>query len=187
MFETLHPFGFNNSQTKQIIQNIENQPGSFYFSKSHRLLIDRLHLVLEESKKQDDAFKITSLSDDFSCQAPNGKFVFKILSGQPSTFPTDKNIAIIDADKVKLPITLRHWRAGDVFHPFGMGGKRKKLQDLFTNEKLSRSEKEKIWVMESGEKICWVVGIRLDERFKVTTKTTSCLVVEFLPSTFAEQ
>jgi tRNA(Ile)-lysidine synthase len=54
-----------------------------------------------------------------------------------------------------------------------MGGKRQKLQDFFSNHKLSRFEKDRVWLLESGGEIAWVVGMRLDERFKVTQATKS--------------
>jgi tRNA(Ile)-lysidine synthase len=57
---------------------------------------------------------------------------------------------------------------GDVFQPFGMGGQHQKLQDFFTNQKLSRIEKEQVWLLFNGDgALIWVVGMRLDERFRV--------------------
>ncbi|NJL76986.1 MAG: hypothetical protein HC892_20185 [Saprospiraceae bacterium] len=76
-------------------------------------------------------------------------------------------------------MTVRHWRDGDFFLPIGMEGKRQKLQDFFSNQKLSRFEKATTWLMESDGKIAWVMGYRMDERFKITAKTTHFLKVMF--------
>ncbi len=186
LFELLKPYGFNNTHTCQILQSIDNQPGSFFFSNEYRLLIDRTYLILEEYKDINKSIHIELEPGQSTYSIPDGKLTFKELEGSPVAFPKNNQLTIFDADKIVWPITLRHWQSGDVFQPLGMSGRRKKLQDLFTNEKLSRSEKEKVWVMESGGNICWVVGIRSDERFKVTDETVRYLVVEFLPSTFVE-
>jgi tRNA(Ile)-lysidine synthase len=65
---------------------------------------------------------------------------------------------------------LRLWKPGDKFVPFGMRGQ-KKLSDFFVDEKLSVPEKERVYVLVSGDDICWVVGHRLDDRYKLTDKT----------------
>ncbi len=78
----------------------------------------------------------------------------------------------VDADRVRFPMTVRMWRAGDSFHPLGMHGK-KKLSDFFSGLKLPQDVKNEIPVIESGGKIMWVAGRRLDDRFKITESTTS--------------
>ncbi|HWB62210.1 MAG TPA: tRNA lysidine(34) synthetase TilS, partial [Chitinophagales bacterium] len=82
-----------------------------------------------------------------------------------------KNTAFIDASKLTFPLTIRPWKQGDYFYPFGMGMKKKKLKKFFIDEKIPLNEKEQISVIESNGKIVWVAGHRLDERFKVTDKT----------------
>ncbi|RMF22207.1 MAG: tRNA lysidine(34) synthetase TilS [Bacteroidetes bacterium] len=68
-----------------------------------------------------------------------------------------------------------------LIQPLGMGGRHQKLQDFFSNRKLSRLDKEKVWILESNGEICWVVGLRIDERFKITPQTTRCLRIEWQP------
>ncbi len=85
--------------------------------------------------------------------------------------------AFFDADLVKEPLVLRSWQAGDRFYPSGMGGKRKKLQDLFTDLKIARSERMEIPVLECSRGILWVAGVRQDDRFLVRENTERCLVV----------
>lgn len=80
--------------------------------------------------------------------------------------------ALFDADHLLLPVTIRSWRRGDWFVPTGMAGRRKKLQDYFTDAKLSRSVREHIPLLLSQEQIAWIVGRRIDARFAATTSTT---------------
>jgi tRNA(Ile)-lysidine synthase len=84
--------------------------------------------------------------------------------------------AVFDMARLSLPLVLRPWEAGDRIHPRGMGGKSKKLQDLFTDLKLSRDERMRIPLLAAPEGILWVVGRREDERFVARKSTSRCLV-----------
>ena len=76
-----------------------------------------------------------------------------------------------DADKVGSTVVLRFWRPGDRFQPIGMK-KTVKLQDLFTNLKVPATERRKrvVATTEIGE-IFWVQGLRIGEKFKLTSGT----------------
>ena len=84
--------------------------------------------------------------------------------------------AVFDMARLSLPLMLRPWQAGDRIHPRGMGGKSKKLQDLFTDLKLTRDERTRIPLLVAPEGILWVVGRREDERFVARKSTSRCLV-----------
>ena len=88
-------------------------------------------------------------------------------------FDNPNNISI-DYDKIQFPLTIRKWQKGDYFYPIGLNGK-KKLSKFFKDQKMSLLEKENTWILCSTNDIIWVIGKRLDERFKVT-KTTSKLL-----------
>lgn len=90
--------------------------------------------------------------------------------GRPDT-------ACFDYDKLHFPLTLRRWQQGDWFIPFGMKG-RKKVSDYFTDRKFSRPDKEKSWLLCSGNDILWIVGERTDNRFRITEETKIMLVVK---------
>ena len=75
-----------------------------------------------------------------------------------------------DADKIGSRIVLRHWQAGDRFQPIGMGAA-VKLQDLFVNAKIPRERRHELVVAEVGGEIFWVEGLRIGERFKLTSRT----------------
>ena len=91
--------------------------------------------------------------------------------------PKEKSVAMFDYDKLQFPLELRHWKQGDSFSPFGLKGKQK-LSDFFNNQKYSIIEKEHQWLLCSGDDIIWVVGKRIDDRFKITNNTKTIYRVE---------
>ena len=90
-------------------------------------------------------------------------------------------VAMLDAHKVSFPLEIRRWKKGDYFYPYGLAKKhsdkvgKKKLSDFFTDLKLSLPEKEKTFVVCSEQRILWVAGHRIDDRFKITEKTRAVL------------
>lgn len=185
LFEILKPFGFNSDQIEQILQNIDSQAGKQFHSNSFSLLRDRFFLKLKKKENSNGVkFIINNINEIL--KIGNGESLQFFERSNPEKFPLDSNQIFMDLSKVKFPLTLRKWESGDIFQPFGMNGKHQKLQDFFSNQKLSLFEKEKVWILETDGKICWVVGQRLDERFKVSKTTKSCLFLEFKPATFAK-
>jgi tRNA(Ile)-lysidine synthase len=83
----------------------------------------------------------------------------------------------MDADTVQWPLILRHWEPGDRFQPLGMIAQ-KKLQDFFTDARVPRSRRHAIPILADQEKICWVLGYRLDARVRLTEKTKRVLLAE---------
>ena len=80
-------------------------------------------------------------------------------------------VAQLDFVKIHFPLTLRHWHHGDRFHPLGMKGS-KLLSDFFVDQKFTEFQKRNAWLLLSANgDILWVVGYRIDDRFKVTDST----------------
>jgi tRNA(Ile)-lysidine synthase len=88
----------------------------------------------------------------------------------------------LDADTFTHDLRIRSWRPGDVFYPKGMGGRQKKLQDFFSDIKLPRSQRKKVPLLVSREGILWVGGLREDERFQVSSGTTSVVIATMTSS-----
>lgn len=184
LYEYFKNYGFNFSQIKDISQSLENQSGKRFYSDTHRLIKERDFLVLSrKSESKQLSFKISENQEKFVAQKDQlDEIILKILKKniEYTRIQTDEKIGFFDLKKIKYPLIIRKWEDGDVFRPIGMGGKRKKLSSYFKDQKFSQIEKENVWILESDDKIMWVIGYRIDERFKITEKTTDVLKVKLL-------
>lgn len=178
LYESVKDLGFNADQIHQLLERTTFHSGLQFQSTTHELLIDRGQLRIRPiAAVEEDSLLIPSAFGEF--QLGRDRLVFLGIQEIPAAFSRDKSVAYFDADKLVFPLNIRHWQDGDFFCPIGMEGKRQKLQDFFSNQKLSRFEKANTWLMESDGKIAWVLGYRMDERFKITNTTTRCLKVMF--------
>ena len=107
---------------------------------------------------------------------PELHLFFETDDNKTSKITSSSNSERIDFDKLEFPLVIRKWKIGDFFYPLGVKGK-KKLSDFFIDKKISRFDKENTWLLCSNEKIVWVIGMRIDERFKVTEKTNKTIVI----------
>ena len=175
LFELLYPFKFNISQVHQILQSLHISGKTFY-SSEYELLIDRKELLLKKIDTKEITpvsieEKQTKLEFPFSC------FMKIIPFDNLSQIPITNQTAFLDFDKLHFPLTLRKWQQGDFFYPLGMN-QAKKLSDFFIDSKASVFEKENTWLLCSGENICWVVGKRIDNRYKINNFTSRAYVIE---------
>ena len=180
LFELLKPFGFKSDVSESIHNSLMGEPGKTFNSLDHcyTLLKDRKFLyIYKRQKKIYERHEIEE--DNKNCDKLPIDISFRKVKVD-SSFDIDKamQIATLDYDKVKFPLTLRKWQLGDWFIPFGMKG-RKKLSDYFSDCKFSILDKEKIWVLCSGEDIIWIVGKRTDNRFCISDDTKYALIINF--------
>ena len=91
--------------------------------------------------------------------------------------PRDRSVACLDYGLLRFPLIIRKWQQGDFFVPFGMKQK-KKLSDYFVDRKLSLPEKEKMLIIESAGTIAWIIGERIDDRFRISENTSKILQIE---------
>ncbi len=177
LYELLKPYGFNAAATNDIILALSATSGKEFLSHTHRLIKDRTHLVIEPFTTTAHSAQFFIIrKDQTELQVDRFHLRFQLRNSSTDKITTDVNTALLDADKLNFPLTLRKWKQGDVFQPLGMKGK-KKLSDFFIDKKLSLMEKENVWLLCSDEKIVWVIGMRLDDRYKVTSKTKNTLQV----------
>ncbi|MEM6379018.1 MAG: tRNA lysidine(34) synthetase TilS, partial [Bacteroidota bacterium] len=175
LYELLSPFNFHPNQIPQIIDCINRQKiGAIFYSKYYRLLVDRDKLIIQITKNI-NVISYEIKAPNQTLELPEGNLIIQEAE-VPEQFPHDQSIAFINLEKLQFPMKLRRWQNGDQFCPLGMQGKHKKVQDLLSDLKIDRFTKDQIWILENGNnEICWVVGLRLDDRYKVQSPGTKCL------------
>jgi len=185
LYELLKEYGF--TEWDDVCDLLDAQTGKQVFSSTHRLLKNRDFLILtefstikenksyqiaENTSKINEPLKLKFETIPISSDTKNHQK--KVLS---ELYFDDINTISIDADSVQFPLTIRKWRKGDYFYPIGLKGK-KKLSKFFKDEKLSLLTKENTWILCSNDAIIWIIGKRLDDRFKVTKTTTKILKIK---------
>ena len=174
VFELIRPYGFTPRQTGEVLRLLDSGSGKYILSPTHRILRDRKWIIISPLKSEDPAHIL--IPTPSGVMEYNGGLLEWGITATPQ-LATSPDTAMLDASQIQFPLLLRKWRPGDYFYPLGMR-KKKKLARFFIDSKLSLAEKEKTWVIEMDRKIIWVVGRRIDERFKVTGTTRSILRIE---------
>ncbi len=127
------------------------------------------------------------LQREWSCVWPFPGSIHWPVTGQTiegkitatKTIPSRRNdsVAYLDADRFSHELVVRSWKPGDYFFPYGMGGRRKKIQDFFSDAKIHQAERSTVPLVVAPEGILWVGGYRSDHRFRVTEETSHVAVV----------
>lgn len=166
----LSDFNFTSSDIKNITELNPKAIGKYFFTDQYKLLLDRKYWILTRQSKEENInykvdcdilpipLKITTKKDTEKLQFSNTKIC-------------------IDADKIIGKLRLRHWLEGDYFIPFGMIGK-KKLSDYFIDQKINRLDKDKIWLLCDEKNIIWLVGLRMDNRYKISAETKVIIEIQ---------
>ena len=171
LYELLAKYNF--TAWKDIKTLLFSQAGKQITSKTHRILKDREFLIVSELSNNDDiTYQVTKKTK--SIDTPISLKISEIEA--VGTFET--NCAYLDKSLIKFPLTVRKWKKGDYFYPIGLNGK-KKLSKYFKDEKMSLLEKENTWLLCDEDSIIWVIGKRMDNRFKVSKTTKSILQIEY--------
>lgn len=172
--EILKPFHFRYTQAKALASRIQEADsgmvGKIYSSQSHVINIDREYLVI--SPRKTGTLPLFYLYEDMGQLTVNNYFAlnFQLFRADDYSIPADPVVAALDYDKLSFPLLIRKWEEGDWFRPLGMKGK-KKLSDFMIDHKIPLNLKDRIFVLVSGEAIAWVIGYRIDDRFKITEAT----------------
>jgi tRNA(Ile)-lysidine synthase len=180
LFELLKPYNFTFSVVKEIVHSLDTFSGKVFYSPTHRLLRDRENFIIqpltELSETSSNNVKYTI--DRGTKEIEHPLTLDWHETDQIADLPMGKSsVACLDLNKLKFPLQLRKWEKGDWFMPLGLKGKMK-LSDFFINQKVSVADKEKTWLLVSGEDIVWVVGKRIDNRFRITPKTKKAFVLK---------
>jgi len=176
--EWLKPYGFSADQSARMGQALRNQPGQIFQSATYRITHERDGLLITPlSESLVYSLSVETVPDGPVDVAGQFSLAFAVFD-RPADFrpPADAATACFDADRLRWPLTVRPWQQGDRFRPLGLNG-HKLVSDLLTDQKVSRPDRERTAVLLSDNQIAWVIGRRLDHRFRVTTETKRIMLV----------
>lgn len=181
-WELISRFGFHAAQTAEVIKLLDGENGGYQLSSSHRIIRNRQWMIISPNNTA-TALHIQIEAGQAEVLFENGKLIITDKSDSSThplihSFTHSPSDASLDAGEIRFPLLLRKWKAGDYFYPLGMQ-KKKKLGRFLIDLKLARNEKEQVWVLESDQRILWVLGYRIDNRFRVTEKTKQVLQLTY--------
>lgn len=169
IYEIIKDAGFTAMQVSEVEKLLHSDSGKYIKSASHIILLNRKWLIISPNIS-------TTQITNIIVEENAGNILFEegtlqiYPSAKPEKFVGEVSTVFIDAVNLTYPLLLRKCKTGDYFYPLGMT-KKKKLSRFFIDLKLSLLQKEKCWVLESDKKIVWVIGYRIDERFKITSSS----------------
>lgn len=174
IYALLKEYGF--TSWEDIYDLVNAQSGKKVFAPKYYVLKDRdvfQVMPISDSVEEDSISWI--LQDEETVHFNNGQ----LSISQVAQMQKGKaNEIYVDKDRLNFPLHIRKWKHGDFFHPLGMKGT-KKLSKYFKDEKLSLIEKERIYVLCNDTAIIWVIGMRPDNRFRVTETTKTILKISY--------
>lgn len=168
-WELLKSLGFSFTQVNTLLA--KNRPiGTVVETNGHRLYVDRRHWIVTpyntpttRSYQIDATMKHLAISPCTTLHCTHSP-------RKQYSITAHRQVAALDCAQLHFPLIVRRWQPGDIFYPLGMQ-QRKKLSDFFIDCKIPRPTKARVWVVTSEGEIVWVVGYRIDNRFKVTDST----------------
>ena len=162
--------GFNYPQVKDIWRHLgQGNVGKIFSSTSFQLNIDREYLIISEIVPvSDQRLVVTAKPGTYGYD--DHSYCVKIHGREGYIIPDTPNVAALDFDLLQFPLYLRKWTSGDRFQPLGMRHE-KKVSDFMIDEKIPLNLKSRVRTLVSNEVIVWLVGYRIDDRFKITPKT----------------
>ena len=178
-FEMLYPYGFTAAQIPEAIKMLSAHNGAVLISPTHRLIKNRYWMILAPLETATNTSVVVVDQNDASVNYPGGTIQLQTSAAQVPAV-SDNNTCMLDAAALQFPLILRPAATGDYFYPLGMQ-KKKKLSKFFIDLKLSKTAKEKVWVLVSDNRIAWVIGYRIDNRFKITPASTAAVKCSFSP------
>jgi tRNA(Ile)-lysidine synthase len=177
LFEIISGYGFNPKQAEKIWNSLDSGPGKMFYSKNYSLNKDREFIIISQIENQESQRKYYIDETAEWISEPFEMSIETMLWEAGKVIPRNSKILFADLHALEFPLIIRRWLPGDFFQPFGMKGF-KKLSDYFIDQKISKTEKENTWIIESANRIIWVVGYRIDDRIKVTDSTKHILKLQ---------
>ena len=176
-WELFRGFGCSSSQTQQVLSLLDSESGRYVETATHRIIRNRQWLLITPLTAEDAPLIVIEATQPHIHFA-GGQLRLRKQERDAGAIPAAPETAWLDAAQVKFPLILRKWKQGDYFYPLGMP-KKKKVSRFLIDQKLSMPQKENVWVLESNKRIVWILGMRIDDRVKITPKTKEVLSIEF--------
>lgn len=148
--------------------------GKRFYSKDWVAYIDRGRIVISRIAENDACEVAVNLSKTKVYCGGSVLYLERLDIDNVESLRVPEHIALLDLDTITEPLALRKWREGDRFVPLGMVDE-KKVSDYLIDAKVSMPEKSRQFVLTAGEEIVWLVGRRIDNRHKITSKTENVL------------
>ncbi|WP_162341461.1 tRNA lysidine(34) synthetase TilS [Cyclobacterium salsum] len=169
LFYWLRSKGFVYAQVKEMVQAMaDSVSGKCFFSGSWMVNIDRERLILGKKQSGEVSMTVETHAISFRTDDQTGYEILHLREGWQ--LDRSKENALLDKQLLEFPLQIRNWRQGDKFRPLGMG-RFKKVSDFLIDTKVPLILKERVKVLCSAGEIVWVIGLRIDDRFKVTQAT----------------
>lgn len=165
LFEWIRDFGFSYSQCESIYASLDGEPGREFYSNEYQLVVEKetvelFPIDIEKLAGKELSFSEFEISPSFKLQTSN------------------PDVAQLDFDKLKLPLKMRSWQQGDRFRPLGMRGS-KLVSDFFNDLNFTAYRKKTAQILtDADDNIVWIVGYRIDDRYKITEKTKTIYQIE---------
>lgn len=171
--ELLRPYGFDYALSRRVAGALGAVAGTRFESPTHRLVVDRGQLVITpKDLRAFGTFELAETATELPLAGGRRLTQRRVAASATYKLPRGANATALDAEKLRYPLTIRPWAAGDWLIPLGMRGKQK-VSDLLINQKVPANLKDRVLVVVSANgSLAWVVGQRVDDRFKVTADTT---------------
>lgn len=160
---------------EKILKLIENPQPHVQISLPYGIGVYKEYARLEFSRVLNEKisfyYEAGSLPNMVDLPEIGRRITFAVLDWDQNDSPlAENNVALVDAEKVIFPLTVRNWRRGDRFQPLGTRGS-KKVKDFFIDLKIPRSERSKIPLVCFGDHVAWIAGLRVDDTLKITQAT----------------
>jgi tRNA(Ile)-lysidine synthase len=176
--ELLKPYHFTYQQSQDIFEAFDKESGKTFLSPTHTLVKDRTELVITQKSLQSFVSQVIEAGNGQLAVGNQQLFIGESFERtEDFVVPTARKIACLDADKVRFPLQLRKWKEGDWFCPLGMN-KKKLISDFLIDQKVPLNLKKDVYLLTSNGSIVWVMGMRIDDRFKVTDKTEKVVLLK---------
>jgi tRNA(Ile)-lysidine synthase len=174
IYELFKRYGLSPQQTEEMIALLDSSPGKYILTSTHRLLRDRGRILINlRNDDQPPSYVFFSVDE----MRLSGLFTeVRITGPSDDPIPHSRLTACVDLSLVDFPVTVRRWKPGDRFEPLGMT-QLKKISDFLIDMKVPVTEKEKVLLLLSGDKVMWVMGYRIDNRFRITESTGRTLTM----------